>query len=862
MNKLLLGSFLMMFCYTVSVQAADDLTRLKHFAKNINTYDRNYTQEKVYLHLDNNGYFPNEKIWYKAYVFKAGTLLPTDMSKVLYVELVTPTGEVKERQTLPIYNGRTYGDFSLKDIFQTGYYEIRAYTRAMLNWDNSYIYSRVIPIFNIPEDTTQFSKLSLFQDPVDDKLIRKRPLPSPMLNKYSQKEGKLILTFYPEGGHITKGIPGRVAYKLTDNVGRPFNTILSLFRSNGTEILKTHPLHEGMGLIELPADWTGGFVKATDSKGKEQLFNLPQQQERGCQMEVNTDTTGNVIVKITPHDLESAQLLGLTTTCRGQLFHFDTLNVYHQTITKKLERKFLHNGIHQITLFTPEGNILAERLIWVEPLEKPLIFEVKQNQELYKPFSPVVLDFLLKDSNGHPEQSEFSLSVQDVGGMVGQDGMSLKTDMLLCSDLKGYIHQPEYYFEKKDEEHRQAINLLLMVQGWRRYEWKQMAGVDSFQLKQPVEDAQILDGKIGNFSKDHDGKAGLNVNLVLLDGKGLNTGTTRTDSTGCFAMKFQKEIYGEKYGYFIITKDKDKKVSSDILLNRTFRPSSLAYDPQQLYFEKPVELRHDINMEHPDIFAWKDTITSKNIHALPAAKIKAGRLSPFIRYQLDAEEAAREEGSLFYNIEDEMEQMRDKGTLEVAIWDWLKKRNAYFDYEAESTLGGMEYTLFYHQKKVALIIDNQFFSTAMNYKNNDCLGSDFKTLVICKNSSVINKLYPQVSQGILRGNYSPAYRPEYFFILTTSAAPQIIKEYQKGRRATLIHGYSKAEDFYSPNYRTEALPDPTDMRRTLYWNPVIETDKNGKARITLFSNSRPNQQIHINAQGIAVNGEMFSTQDK
>ncbi|MFA6820506.1 MAG: hypothetical protein WCR53_08190, partial [Bacteroidaceae bacterium] len=97
---------------------------------------------------------------------------------------------------------------------------------------------------------------------------------------------------------------------------------------------------------------------------------------------------------------------------------------------------------------------------------------------------------------------------------------------------------------------------------------------------------------------------------------------------------------------------------------------------------------------------------------------------------------------------------------------------------------------------------------------------------------------------------------------TTSAAPQIIKEYQKGRRATLIHGYSKAEDFYSPNYRTEALPDPTDMRRTLYWNPTIETDKNGKARITLFSNARPNQQIHINAQGIAVNGEMFSTQDK
>jgi len=861
MNKLLLKSFLITLCCTLSVQAADDLIRLKKFVNNISTYNRNYTQEKVYLHLDNNGYFPNEKIWYKAYVFKAETLLPTDMSKVLYVELVNPMGEVKERQILPIYNGRTYGNFSLKDIFQTGYYEIRAYTRAMLNWDNSYIYSRVIPIFNIPEDTTLFSKLSLFEDPVDDRLIRKRPIPAPLLNKDSQKEGKLILTFYPEGGHITKGILGRVAYKLTDDMGRPSNTPISLFRSNGTKLLTTHPLHEGMGLIELPTDWTGGFVKATDSNGNEQLFDLPQQQERGCQMEVNTDTEGNVVVKITPHNLESGRLLGLSTTCRGQLLHFDTLYVDHQTITKTFERKFLHDGIHQITLFTPEGNVLGERLVWVEPIQKPLIFEVKQNQEFYKPFSPIVLDFLLKDGKGNPQQSEFSLSVQDIGGMVGQDGMSLKTDMLLCSDLKGYIHQPEYYFEKNDEEHQQAINLLLMVQGWRRYEWKQMAGVDSFQLKQPAEDAQILDGKIGTFSKNHDGKTGLSVNLLLLDGKTLDGGTARTDSNGHFAMKFQKEIYGEKYGYFIITKNKDKKISSDVILNRTFRPTAEPYETEQLYFQEPSELRHALIMKHPETFAWKDTISYKKIHSLPATKVKAGK-KPFTRYQLDAEQAAREEGSLFYNLEDEMEQIRDKGTLEVSIWDWLKKRNAYFDYEAQSTLGGMGYSLLYHQKKVALIIDGKFASTTMNYNNNDCLGSDFKTLVISKNSDAINKLYPQVYQGILSGNYPPNYRPEYFFILTTSKAPQMIKDYQKGVRATLIHGYSKAEDFYSPNYRTEVLPDPTDVRRTLCWKPDIETGKDGKAQIMLFTNSRPNQQIHINAQGITVNGQMFSLQNK
>lgn len=889
-----------MLAVTIMAAETDDLSQLKSFFKNVAAYDSHYTQEKVYLHLDNNGYFPKEKIWYKAYVFRASTLLPTDMSKVLYVELVTPTGEVKERQTLPIYNGRTYGDFDLKDIFQTGYYEIRAYTRSMLNWDASYIYSRVIPIFNIPEDTTQFTKLSMYADPVDEKLLRKRPVPAPLLTKDCEREGRLMMTFYPEGGQLTKGVAGRVAYKMTDETGRAFSTLLTLYRSNGEKVESTHPLHEGMGLLELPADWTGGFVKAVDSKGEEQSFKLPAAQETGCRMEVGTDASDNVVVKITPHGLPGNALLGLTATCRGRLAAFDTLHVKDGAVTKTFKRNRLRDGIQQITLFNPEGGILAERLVWVEPQQKPAVFDVKQNKESYSPFSPVVLDFSLKDAEGHPQQSEFSLSVQDVGGMVAGDGMSLKTDMLLCSDLKGYINKPEYYFENNDEEHRKALDLLLMVQGWRRYEWKEMAGVDSIKVKQPVEDAQILDGKIGDFSKDHEGKAGVNVNLVLLDGLSLDLGTAKTDSVGHFAMKFSKDIYDDNYGYFTITKGKDKRITSDVMLNRTFRPAALAYEPQELFFEKPMDLRRSETIARPELFAWKDTIPQRKIHSLPAVKKKAAA-SRFTRYELNAENAAREEGVLYYNVEEEMEKMNDQGTLDILIWDWLKKRNAYFDYEKMASdytpniymvnnslvtnnaaihpieahgadavppnplfFGDIEnyydYNMLrYHHKKVALaVIDNG--QMVINYE--PYLSSEIKSLVICRNTSNVKKMFPQLSNSfITRNGYLVSSEDfEYLFILTKNQQPQMMTDYRKGVRATLIHGYSKTSDFYSPNYRTEALPDPADVRRTLYWNPTVETDKEGKARVVLFSNSRKNQQIHVNAQGIAVNGKMFGTE--
>jgi hypothetical protein len=45
------------------------------------------------------------------------------------------------------------------------------------------------------------------------------------------------------------------------------------------------------------------------------------------------------------------------------------------------------------------------------------------------------------------------------------------TEMLLASEIKGFIPEPGWYFEKDDEQHRQALDLLMMTQGWRRFDW-------------------------------------------------------------------------------------------------------------------------------------------------------------------------------------------------------------------------------------------------------------------------------------------------------------------------------------------------------------------------------------------------------
>lgn len=91
-------------------------------------------QEKVYLHLDNTCYFVGDTIWYKGYVTRSDKGTLTDLSKILYVELLTPDGFLVERQQLEMPNGTANGAFVLTDSLYAGYYELRAYTRWMLNF--------------------------------------------------------------------------------------------------------------------------------------------------------------------------------------------------------------------------------------------------------------------------------------------------------------------------------------------------------------------------------------------------------------------------------------------------------------------------------------------------------------------------------------------------------------------------------------------------------------------------------------------------------------------------------------------------------------------------------------------------------
>ena len=218
-----------LFCLCVSFIAPFDSIayRLNHAA----LFQQMFPQEKVYLYFDNTGYFKGERMWFKAYVTKAGLKLPegdgkmtnyvpTDISRVLYADLLNPSGDVVEQRKLKIDDeGMAFGDFPLDSILGTGFYEVRAYTRYMLNWGSQGIFSRVFPVFRSPDAEGNYSH------PTIDQLSYRRRLPERLFEVDTAvvlegADGKkrnakgFIVNFYPEGGSLVRGLRSRVAVEV------------------------------------------------------------------------------------------------------------------------------------------------------------------------------------------------------------------------------------------------------------------------------------------------------------------------------------------------------------------------------------------------------------------------------------------------------------------------------------------------------------------------------------------------------------------------------------------------------------------------------------------------------------------------
>lgn len=152
MKKWLLPFLIILYgtCNLFPKSISDEDTNI---LQQINAFNRIFPQEKVYLHFDNSAYFLDDTMHFCAYVVQADNNRPVPLSRVLYVELLTPEGVVARTHKYKIgENGRCSGSFFLDSVYFAGYFEVRAYTRYMLNFAPDNYYTRVFPVYKKAEE--------------------------------------------------------------------------------------------------------------------------------------------------------------------------------------------------------------------------------------------------------------------------------------------------------------------------------------------------------------------------------------------------------------------------------------------------------------------------------------------------------------------------------------------------------------------------------------------------------------------------------------------------------------------------------------------------------------------------------------
>lgn len=850
-NSKALFLILLLSCLQATGQEVDSITKkLTDYASVINQFFQYLPQEKVYLHFDNTSYYKGDRIWFKSYLATSGLRAETELSKTLYVELLNPGGEIIDKLILKVENGGCHGSFSLNQLpFYSGFYEVRAYTKYMLNFGDELIFSRIIPVFDAPRREGDFT---------ENKMLKYGTGQYPMKREKPQKGKAVNLKFFPEGGNMIQGVASQLAFEATDAWGNPIDVSGVIIDETKKEIANFSVFHEGRGVFSYtPAP--GKRKAVVDYEGKKYDFNMPESTPEGYTLQVDNlshpDSVGFIIQK---KKNTAVDMLGMAVLGEGKLRQFCLVEIIDDDIVDfKISKQILPWGVSRAVLFDSRGEIFGDRLFFTHK-KKNLEIKAETEKANYAPYESVDMNFTITDVKGNPVQTPFSVSVRDGENEIGYEHNAL-TDLLLMSEIRGYVRNPSYYFEADDQTHRQALDQLLMVQGWRRYSWKQLTGADPIDIKYLPEQGVEVRGEVVSFVR---GKPRSNVDMSFFlterggeedflagDEKERNAmiNAFTTDSLGRFSIA--TDTVG-KWSMVLSVSEEGKRKNYRILLDRVFSPAARKYRYAELQVtpteDEELPGEEETAMPEEDIQqilkAYTDSLTrlglDEKIHHLDEVTIKGKKMT---REQEIYEN--RSKSIVYYDVASELDDIKDRGeVIADDVHELLLHLNKYFiQYPPKDDI--------YYKMKKALFV--------VNYERHLGGGVDviryrtlrpeaIKSIYINENIGTIARYAdPRIPIADLSRTYHCVVFIETYptALLPTSAG--------KGVRKTWLEGYSQVEEFYSPDY--SVLPQIPDYRRTLYWNPSVSTDENGKANVRFYNNSRC-QKFKINAETVTPQG--------
>ncbi len=455
-------SFLLLFSFSL-------------FSQTKNTAEDNYTEyfklprETIFLHLNKTTYLSGEEVWFKGYAYDQKNQLTSKATTNFNVGIYDAEGKEVKRALFKGENGVTKGNLLIDSTFVSGTYYIKATT----NW-----------MKNFQDDGAYIQKIQVYGDKIigsDDGATTKK---------------MYDFQFLPEGGHIVANTKNNIGFKVTDASGKGISATGSILNENNEEVTKFKSNSLGLGkFLFQPKPNQKYTSKIVFESGTTLTQDLPTIKNQGISIIMNNLFPDKAIITLNTNAQTLEQLANATYKLLiHQSGKLKTVNfTFDQGTTKTITipKKELFKGINTITLFNADEQPILERLFFnALPMQEAKVSVSKLN---------TVNDSIILSIKELNLNSEANISIS----MLPEETESyapknnIISSFLLQPYVKGTIENPEYYFTKFDRKRKYELDVLLLTQGWSKYNWDAIFRNPPKQIHQ-FESGITIKGKV-NF---------------------------------------------------------------------------------------------------------------------------------------------------------------------------------------------------------------------------------------------------------------------------------------------------------------------------------------------------------------------------
>ncbi|RCH55986.1 carboxypeptidase regulatory-like domain-containing protein [Mucilaginibacter hurinus] len=284
--------------------------------------------------------------------------------------------------------------------------------------------------------------------------------------------------FFPEGGNFINGLRSKIAVKAVqpNGLGIDFTAVIS--DNTGATVTTCNSQHRGMGLFVLTPEAGKTYKAEVNFKdGTKDIYELPVAQTSGIIITAGTPDTANVYIKIAANESYLKSHLNKTyylVAKTGQVICYAAkIKLTNPDFSAAIPANKFPTGIAQLTLMTSFGQPLSERLVFINRPDK-LNLSVITDKKVYSNRKKVTMSVNAK--NAVAGVSDLSVAViNETKVPVDEDAeTTILSNMLLTSDIKGYVESPNYYFKGSSDKTASDLDLLMLTQGYRRFTYTEM----------------------------------------------------------------------------------------------------------------------------------------------------------------------------------------------------------------------------------------------------------------------------------------------------------------------------------------------------------------------------------------------------